>query len=590
MKRLCLLLAALALLLLLGGCSAEDVTPNWAGQEKTEATEKTDASGWQAQYDLGVRYLNDGNYEEAVIAFTAAIEIDPKKPDGYLRLADAYMGQGDTASALRTLRDGADAAGGEALTERAYTVKEDILENNPELTGLPAAVVPGEEGQVTDGPRLYRSVILADRDGEPVQLALVAGIEKYGGDWKVVRYRAGEDGRITGDALFTPHTEGGRTDVIVYYDAKLDCICAASVCTYSGTQSGANGYSAVIYTVADTVQEYRSWDWNNIVSAANGAAYGDGIDQMQAAGLPYFPSYFEKNYANILDAENLASCCWLYKHDSFNDFNRADRERDGWMAEWTQEELSDFEDSMHKRARSLLLREEKLREAEKYRIEQRPELRPADADYCFGEETAETVYGGFALVRKSNEREIATFCIAFQDIDSLSFAQNEDELAVSVEPVERCIVYSISDGTADGCRFSFDPETEKLYALRSGRYTVYGDYLVQIDSESAWNDVPRSCRLLTVRGTELETLMEDVYQPECYVHGDTLYLSFSDATYPRPLSSVRTFTIERYTIQEKKTEYIMSVDAWGIVDVGDGYIDFYTFDSAEKRQNDYIRY
>ena len=33
-------------------------------------------NAWQEQYDLGMRYLNDGNYEEAIIAFTAAIEID----------------------------------------------------------------------------------------------------------------------------------------------------------------------------------------------------------------------------------------------------------------------------------------------------------------------------------------------------------------------------------------------------------------------------------------------------------------------------------------------------------------------------------
>lgn len=44
---------------------------------------------WQEQYDLGVRYLAEGNYEEAIIAFTAAIEIDPKQ-------APAYVGRGDT--------------------------------------------------------------------------------------------------------------------------------------------------------------------------------------------------------------------------------------------------------------------------------------------------------------------------------------------------------------------------------------------------------------------------------------------------------------------------------------------------------------
>ena len=55
---------------------------------------------WQEQYDLGVRYLSEGNYEEAILAFTAAIEIDPKKADAYLGRGDAYMGSGETKDNL----------------------------------------------------------------------------------------------------------------------------------------------------------------------------------------------------------------------------------------------------------------------------------------------------------------------------------------------------------------------------------------------------------------------------------------------------------------------------------------------------------
>lgn len=54
---------------------------------------------WQEQYDLGIRYLSEGNYEEAIIAFTAAIEIDPKRPEGYSGLANTYIAMGDYDSA-----------------------------------------------------------------------------------------------------------------------------------------------------------------------------------------------------------------------------------------------------------------------------------------------------------------------------------------------------------------------------------------------------------------------------------------------------------------------------------------------------------
>ena len=58
------------------------------------------ASAWQEQYDLGVRYLSEGNYEEAIIAFTAVIEIDPKNADAYLGRANAYIGSGETEENL----------------------------------------------------------------------------------------------------------------------------------------------------------------------------------------------------------------------------------------------------------------------------------------------------------------------------------------------------------------------------------------------------------------------------------------------------------------------------------------------------------
>lgn len=62
-----------------------------------------DATSWQKQYELGVRYLSEGNYEEAIIAFQIAIEIEPKKPDAYIGLADTYAEMGDLEMAREVL-------------------------------------------------------------------------------------------------------------------------------------------------------------------------------------------------------------------------------------------------------------------------------------------------------------------------------------------------------------------------------------------------------------------------------------------------------------------------------------------------------
>ena len=64
MKRTVILLLTLVLLLTLCCCG-----------------KKNNGTTWQEQYDLGVRYLSDGNYEEAIIAFTVAIKIDSKRHD-----------------------------------------------------------------------------------------------------------------------------------------------------------------------------------------------------------------------------------------------------------------------------------------------------------------------------------------------------------------------------------------------------------------------------------------------------------------------------------------------------------------------------
>lgn len=61
---------------------------------------KSSQTTWQEQYDLGVRYLSEGNYDEAVIAFTAAIEIDPRRPEAYVGRGDAYIGSGETEEIL----------------------------------------------------------------------------------------------------------------------------------------------------------------------------------------------------------------------------------------------------------------------------------------------------------------------------------------------------------------------------------------------------------------------------------------------------------------------------------------------------------
>lgn len=88
MKRMTYIVLALILLL----CSC--------GQPSTIGEGENTAPTWQEQYDLGIRYLSEGNYEEAIIAFTAAIEVDPKRAEAYVGRGDAYVLSGETEEHL----------------------------------------------------------------------------------------------------------------------------------------------------------------------------------------------------------------------------------------------------------------------------------------------------------------------------------------------------------------------------------------------------------------------------------------------------------------------------------------------------------
>ena len=58
---------------------------------------------FQQYLDLGDKYLLELNYEVAAVAFTKAIELEPREIGAYEKLADVYTAQGNTEQALETL-------------------------------------------------------------------------------------------------------------------------------------------------------------------------------------------------------------------------------------------------------------------------------------------------------------------------------------------------------------------------------------------------------------------------------------------------------------------------------------------------------
>jgi tetratricopeptide (TPR) repeat protein len=99
MKRFTAFLLALCMALPLWGCGKDD-----------------SAAKWQNQYSLGVKCFDDEEYHEAVVAFTAAIKLDPDRADAYEGRGDAYM---------KIAASGA--AGRDAMYEKAQTDYEQAV-------------------------------------------------------------------------------------------------------------------------------------------------------------------------------------------------------------------------------------------------------------------------------------------------------------------------------------------------------------------------------------------------------------------------------------------------------------------------------
>lgn len=74
------------------------------------------------QLDLGNRYLEEQNYEQAVVEFNKAIEIDPMNVDAYLGKALAYESMGDLDKAIGTLQTGYEKSDDERIKAKLVEV------------------------------------------------------------------------------------------------------------------------------------------------------------------------------------------------------------------------------------------------------------------------------------------------------------------------------------------------------------------------------------------------------------------------------------------------------------------------------------
>jgi tetratricopeptide (TPR) repeat protein len=85
----------------------------------------------QKQLDLGNKYLEEMDYEQALVAFEAALDIDPMNADAYLGIVEVYIRTNEFEKALEIAKEGYEATGDERLKEKIDMIESgDVFASN----------------------------------------------------------------------------------------------------------------------------------------------------------------------------------------------------------------------------------------------------------------------------------------------------------------------------------------------------------------------------------------------------------------------------------------------------------------------------
>lgn len=304
---------------------------------------------WEEQFDLGVRYLSEGNYKEAIIAFTTAIEIDPHQKEPLFQRASAYanigevdfaiqdinsalaidtldvsaymqayefwMSMGNEEQAFAVLMQGIVGTSSEKLQNIMNLRREEALIKTVEALTLNG--VTHERVLTSEGTTIYPfsnemygyvNSCPIDVEGDGEEELLVAFSESDGIVLRI--YKCNDTGVVTDKDVGITYRLGysDQVDCFVFYSPTYDQYCVGFTTTYVGSYTGASGFVASLFVLTDEGAILnQTWEWNNMVY------FWDDLDEVGAemfeAGWPYL----DNGFLHIKNGDLLTSCKWLVR-------------------------------------------------------------------------------------------------------------------------------------------------------------------------------------------------------------------------------------------------------------------------------------
>lgn len=135
---------------------------------------------FQEKIVSGNKYVDELDYDSAIDAYQNAIEIEPKKTEGYEKLADVYMQQKEYEKAEETLIKGIQTIKGSTVLQgKLDEVYEYIEPSDPELV-LPTEAPPKETQAQAEQQQVTQEVQTEEKAQQGTEGTLVAGETQQG--------------------------------------------------------------------------------------------------------------------------------------------------------------------------------------------------------------------------------------------------------------------------------------------------------------------------------------------------------------------------------------------------------------------------
>ena len=115
----------------------------------------------EEQMSLGQKYLEEANYEEAIVAFNKVIEIDPLVAEAYVGIAQCYENQTNYEESLNILEEGVQVVGRDMLPEEIIDQMTDFYRRLSEYFS--------QRGSTDLVLRCYSAILQLQPDNEEIR-------------------------------------------------------------------------------------------------------------------------------------------------------------------------------------------------------------------------------------------------------------------------------------------------------------------------------------------------------------------------------------------------------------------------------------